>query len=102
VQASTANTLGAHQSNLAGTWQLREAARPAHRAQRFIYASSAAVYGQPAESPPREDSALNPLSPYAIDKLAGGFYLRLYLWADNSRLSQRFRARAWTPPCRTD
>lgn len=77
VPASIADTLGVHQSNLVGTLQLLEAARR-YGAPRFIYASSAAVYGQPLALPLREDSVLNPLSPYAIDKLASEHYLRFY------------------------
>jgi UDP-glucose 4-epimerase len=38
--------------------------------QRFVYASSSAVYGR-AEPPTREDSPTRPHSPYDLSKLAG-------------------------------
>jgi UDP-glucose 4-epimerase len=38
---------------------------------RVIYASSAAVYGEPLFTPISEDHPTNPLSPYGISKLAG-------------------------------
>jgi len=38
---------------------------------RVIYASSAAVYGEPLFTPVTEDHPTNPISPYGISKLAG-------------------------------
>lgn len=78
VQASIDDPVGTHGSNFIGTLNLLEAAR--HRgARRFIYASSAAVYGDTVTLPVSEQSATNPLSPYAADKLAGEHYLRFYV-----------------------
>jgi UDP-glucose 4-epimerase len=77
VKASIDDPLGTHASNLIGTVQLLEAAGR-HGARRVVYASSAAVYGDCRELPIREASPLSPLSPYAIDKLAGEHYLRYY------------------------
>jgi UDP-glucose 4-epimerase len=37
---------------------------------RFVYASSSSVYGDEAVLPMREDSALHPVSPYGVTKLA--------------------------------
>ncbi len=36
---------------------------------RFLFMSSAGVYGNPLELPIREDFALNPISPYALHKM---------------------------------
>lgn len=46
--------------------------------QKFIYFSSAAVYGNPVYVPVDEDHPKNPLSPYGASKLAGEYYCRVY------------------------
>jgi UDP-glucose 4-epimerase len=77
VQASVDDPTGTHATNFDGTLHLLEAARQEH-IRRFLYASSAAVYGDNTRLPLVEDEILNPLSPYAADKLAGEYYLRFY------------------------
>ena len=77
VQASIDDPVRTHQVNFDGTLNLLEAARRAG-ARRFIYACSAAVYGDAAGIPVSEDAAPNPLSPYAVDKLSGEYYLLHY------------------------
>jgi UDP-glucose 4-epimerase len=77
VQASVDDPTGTHETNFDGTLLLLEAARQ-EQVRRFLYASSAAVYGDNTRLPLVEDEALNPLSPYAADKLAGEYYLRFY------------------------
>lgn len=77
VQASVDDPRGTHASNFDGTLNLLEAARSAG-VGRFLYASSAAVYGDGAPLPVTEDARLNPLTPYAADKLAGEHYLGFY------------------------
>lgn len=77
VQASVADPLGTHRTNLMGTIQLLEAAARTG-IERVVYASSAAVYGEATELPIREDAPKRPMSPYAIDKLAGEYYLAHY------------------------
>jgi UDP-glucose 4-epimerase len=57
----------AQKVNVNGTQTLLEGARRSD-VRRFIYASSAAVYGHAAELPIREDSALAPISPYGVSK----------------------------------
>lgn len=78
VQASIDDPVATHQTNFDGTLNLLEAARWAGT-NRFLYASSAAVYGDSAALPVSEGVALNPLSPYAADKLAGEHYLNYYV-----------------------
>ncbi|MDP7421714.1 MAG: NAD-dependent epimerase/dehydratase family protein [bacterium] len=43
-----------------------------------VFASSAAVYGNPEKLPLIEESTLGPLSPYAVSKLAGEYYCRVF------------------------
>lgn len=77
VQASVDDPTGTHETNFDGTLYLLEAARQ-ENIRRFLYASSAAVYGDNTRLPLVEEEILNPLSPYAADKLAGEYYLRFY------------------------
>src|SRR3990170_3898667 len=77
VQASVDDPTGTHATNFDGTLHLLEAARQEH-VRRFLYASSASVYGDNTRLPLVEEEGLNPLSPYAADKLAGEYYLRFY------------------------
>ena len=77
VPASLADPLGTHHTNLVGTLSLLEATRKTG-VQRFLYASSASVYGDAVQLPIAEDTLKQPLSPYAADKLAGEYYLHIY------------------------
>lgn len=45
---------------------------------KFIYASSAAVYGDIQETPLKEDNCCHPLSPYAVTKLLGEYYCEIF------------------------
>lgn len=56
--------------NVEGTRNVVEAAIECG-AKRLIFASTAAVYGNPVELPLREDSPLAPLNPYGQSKLEG-------------------------------
>lgn len=77
VQATIVDPIGTHQTNFEGTLNLLEAARIA-AVPRFVYASSAAIYGDTQALPVSEDEKPNPLSPYAADKLAGEHYLNYF------------------------
>jgi nucleoside-diphosphate-sugar epimerase len=50
--------------------------------ERFVYASSSSVYGDNAQLPVREDTYLQPLSPYGVTKLAAEHLVHLY-WANH-------------------
>ncbi len=65
------------QNNVMGTLNLLEAAREADL-ERFVYFSSAAVYGDPIEVPIREEHPQDPHSPYGASKLAGEKYCLMY------------------------
>ena len=62
--------------NVVGTLNLLEAAA-AVKVKRFIFSSSSSVYGN-AKVPTSEDHPLNPISPYALNKLIGEQYCKLY------------------------
>jgi len=59
--------------NVRGTLNLLAAASE-EGVDRFIYASSSSVYGDPARLPVTEDTPFQPLSPYAASKIAGEVY----------------------------
>ncbi len=61
--------------NAKGTISLVLAANKAG-VERIVYASSAAVYGNPVRLPIDEDHPLKPLSPYGASKLVGEFYAK--------------------------
>ena len=60
-----------------GTLNLLEAASK-RGAERFIYASSANVYGLPLELPVRESTPFNPRTPYDYSKVIGEYLVRSY------------------------
>lgn len=63
--------------NVTGLLNVLTAATKA-KVRRLCFSSSAAVYGERPESPKREDLAPDPRSPYAITKLDGEYYCRLW------------------------
>ncbi|RLG42750.1 MAG: nucleoside-diphosphate sugar epimerase [Thermoproteota archaeon] len=63
--------------NVNGTINLLEAALDSD-IERFVYASSCAIYGNPDSLPIREESRIDPLSPYAASKLAAESYCRAF------------------------
>jgi UDP-glucose 4-epimerase len=56
-----------YRDNVAGGIALLEAAR-GHGVRRFVFSSTAAVYGTPLETPIREDADLRPINPYGETK----------------------------------
>jgi nucleoside-diphosphate-sugar epimerase len=64
-------------SNVHGTLTVLEAARRAG-VRRVVAASSSSVYGGLAPRPTPESAPLTPRSPYAVTKVAGEQYLRVY------------------------
>jgi nucleoside-diphosphate-sugar epimerase len=63
--------------NIAGTLNLLEACK-VHKVKRVIYASSSSIYGDSEELPKRESMLPNPKSPYAVSKIAGEHYMRVF------------------------
>ncbi|RPH30644.1 SDR family oxidoreductase [bacterium] len=73
VQRSIDDPLATNEVNVRGTLNVLLAARGAG-VKRLVFASSSSVYGDSVASPKREDLPANPLSPYAVSKLAGERY----------------------------
>lgn len=77
VQKSIEAPAMTHAVNFGGTLNVLEAAR-VQKVKRVLFASSAAVYGDTPQLPAMENGLLNPLTPYAIDKLSSERYLAFY------------------------
>jgi nucleoside-diphosphate-sugar epimerase len=60
-----------------GTLTVLEAAHK-NGVRRVVLASSCAVYGDDPTLPKREAMTLKPMSPYAVQKMGGEYYARLY------------------------
>ena len=67
----------AHRTNATATLHLLLAARDAG-VRRVIYAGSSSVYGDTKELPKHEEMRPRPRSPYAVGKLAGEEYIRIF------------------------
>jgi len=66
-QASISQPMAYYQTNVKGTLNLLNSMMK-HGVTRFVFSSSAAVYGNPVSVPVREDSRTDPLTPYARSK----------------------------------
>lgn len=77
VMFSIENPLEAHMTNVVGTLNVLLAARDA-RVRRVVYSGSSSVYGNQPAMPLRESMAPNPLNPYALQKLTGEQYVRMF------------------------
>ena len=76
VPGSLAKPVESSRINILGTAQLLESCQT-HGVGRLVFASSAAVYGDRATIPVREDSVPEPTSPYGVQKLAGEHLCRV-------------------------
>jgi len=63
------------ENNISATVNLLKACA---EASKFIYISSAAVYGNPMYVPIDEEHPKNPISPYGVSKLAGENYCKVF------------------------
>ena len=79
VQPSIENPIEYHNTNINGTLNMLDACRK-YGVKRFVFSSSSSVYGDVREEdlPTSENSELNPMSPYALHKLVGEQYCKLY------------------------
>src|SRR5271155_3716701 len=74
VPRSVLNPLESNQANVDGTVNLLVAARDA-KVKRVIYAASSSAYGDTPTLPKHEDMLPDPISPYAVAKLASEYYM---------------------------
>lgn len=65
-------------ANIVGTFHLLEAART-HGPRRFVFCSSASVYGSSPAEPVVEETALHPISVYGASKVAGEAMIEAYV-----------------------
>ena len=77
VPRSVADPAGTNVNCVDATLNLLVAARGAG-VRRVIYAGSSSAYGDTPTLPKREDMLPNPISPYAVAKLAGEHYMRAF------------------------
>jgi UDP-glucose 4-epimerase len=74
VPKSVLDPIGSNRANVDGTVNVLVAARDA-KVKRVIYAASSSAYGDTPTLPKREDMTPDPISPYAVAKLAGERYM---------------------------
>jgi nucleoside-diphosphate-sugar epimerase len=77
VPKSMRNPEEYNEVNIQGTLNMLAACRE-NKVKRFIFASSSSVYGETDRFPEKEDALPMPISPYALSKLAGEYYCRIF------------------------
>jgi UDP-glucose 4-epimerase len=77
VLRSVEHPLATDRANTLGTLTVLKAASDAG-VRRVVYASSSSVYGCASQEPVSETTAPRPRSPYAVTKLAGEHYCRVF------------------------
>src|SRR6202522_875862 len=81
VPLSVKNPEPSHRCNVDGTFHVLEAARAAG-VKRIIYAASSSAYGDQPILPSKESMRPMPISPYAVQKLTGEYYMSSYWQVD--------------------
>jgi UDP-glucose 4-epimerase len=74
VPRSVLDPLESNRANIDATANLLVAARDA-KVKRVVYAASSSAYGDTPTLPKREDMLPSPISPYAVAKLTGEYYM---------------------------
>ena len=77
VQPSIDNPVEFDRTNVGGVVNMLNCSRK-YGVKRFIYSSSSSVYGNVETTPTPESHKLNPMSPYALQKLIGEQYCKLF------------------------
>jgi len=74
VPKSVLDPIGSNRANSDGTVNILVAARDA-KVKRVVYAASSSAYGDTPTLPKHENMVPDPISPYAVAKLAGEHYM---------------------------
>lgn len=82
VPRSLKNPLATNEANVQGTLNVLLTARDCG-IKKVVFASSSSVYGDTPVLPKKEDMKPLPISPYAVSKLAGEYYCRVFSSAYN-------------------
>ena len=82
VPRSLKNPLATNEANVQGTLNVLLAARDSG-VRKVVFASSSSVYGDTPVLPKQEDMKPLPISPYAVSKLSGEYYCRVFSSAFN-------------------
>lgn len=77
VPKSVADPYTSNRANVDGTLNLLIAARDA-KVKRVVYAASSSAYGDTPSLPKHEVMPSDPISPYAVAKLAGELYMKSF------------------------
>jgi len=77
VPRSIRDPITTNEVNVGGTLNILDAAKDA-KVKRVVFASSSSIYGDTPELPKHEGISPNPLSPYAVSKLAGEKYCSVF------------------------
>ncbi|MFW6120640.1 MAG: SDR family oxidoreductase [Petrotogales bacterium] len=77
VPRSVKDPIKSNHANVNGTLNVLVAARD-NGVEKVVYASSSSVYGDTPVLPKKEDMKPSPLSPYAVSKLVGEYYCRVF------------------------
>jgi UDP-glucose 4-epimerase len=77
VPRSISDPISTNDVNIKGTLNLLHASVE-NNVRRFIFASSSSVYGNQPESPKVESMTPMPISPYAVSKITGEYYCKVF------------------------
>jgi nucleoside-diphosphate-sugar epimerase len=77
VPRSVTDPITSNRANVDATLNVLVAARDAG-VRRVVFAGSSAAYGNAATSPKHEEMPTSPLSPYALQKVVGEQYLKMF------------------------
>lgn len=77
VPRSVKDPIASNRANVDATLNVLVAARDAG-VKRLVFAGSSSAYGDTPTLPKREDMPVNPLSPYALQKVVGEQYLQMF------------------------
>lgn len=77
VPRSIDDPIATNEVNINGTLNVLKASYE-NKVRRVVYAASSSAYGDTAVLPKKEDIIPSPLSPYAVSKLTGEYYCRVF------------------------